>query len=684
MERGIIIEQLCASGLSADDAPAVADRLLSILALGLEAEETWRRLAADVLTPDLPFDVHRLLFETTYATRDPEDGPAPAWLPTPAEIDATNAGRLMRELGLATHERLHAWSAREREAFWETMLRKLDIRLRAPYAAMLAVGGRPEETVWLPGARLNIVESCFQAPDESVAIRYQRGDEVAAVSVAELRQITWRVANGLWEAGHVTGDRIAIAMPMTLEAVAAYLGVLAAGGVVVSIADSFAPHEIATRLRITQAKRIITQDCVVRGGRRLPMYEKVVAAKAPPAVVVPVPEEPSCALRSGDRRWDDFLSLNTRFEPVDRSAAAHINILFSSGTTGDPKAVPWNQTTPIKCAADAYLHQDVQPDDVLAWPTNLGWMMGPWLIFAGLINRAAVALYYDAPTGRGFCEFVQRAGVTVLGLVPSLVKAWRGRDLVRGLDWSGIRLFSSTGECSNEEDMLWLMSRAGYRPVVEYCGGTEVGGGYICGTLTRPAVPAAFSTPALGLALEIRDEEGHLTDNGEVFLSGPSIGLSTELLNRDHHEIYHAGTPAGEDGQPLRRHGDQIERLPGGYFRGHGRVDDTMNLGGIKVSSIEIERVLAQLPWVTEAAAIAVNPAGGGPSELVIYAVPDARCGLDPESMRGAMQQAIRQSLNPLFKIKAVIPTEILPRTATNKIMRRRLRQLYRDEAASG
>ena len=124
--------------------------------------------------------------------------------------------------------------------------------------------------------------------------------------------------------------------------------------------------------------------------------------------------------------------------------------------------------------------------------------MGPWLIYASLLNRATMALYADAPTGRGFGEFVARARVNVLGLVPSIVKAWRSDDRMRGLDLSAIKCFGSTGEASNAVDYLYLMMLAGYRPVIEYCGGTEIGGGYLTGTLVQPASPATFSTPALG------------------------------------------------------------------------------------------------------------------------------------------------------------------------------------------
>jgi acetyl-CoA synthetase len=374
--------------------------------------------------------------------------------------------------------------------------------------------------------------------------------------------------------------------------------------------------------------------------------------------------------------WEGFVGSDADSAATLRDPDDPLNILFSSGTTGDPKAIPWTQTTPIKCAADAHFHQDVHPGDVLVWPTNLGWMMGPWLIFASLMNRATMGLFDGAPTGRAFGEFVQKAGTTVLGLVPSLVKAWRASGCMEGLDWSGIKLFTSTGECSNEDDMRWLMELGGGKPVVEYCGGTEIGGAYITGTLARRCVAGRFNTPALGVDVVVLDEEGRLSQSGELFLLPPSIGLSNTLLNKDHHEVYYAGVPKGPNGETLRRHGDEMETLGDGYWRARGRADDTMNLGGIKVSSAEIEQVLQRVPGVFETAAIAVSP-DGGPSQLVIYAV----CPETDESRKGTlmaeMQNAIRHDLNPLFKIQELVFVDALPRTATNKVMRRDLRARY-------
>jgi acetyl-CoA synthetase len=269
----------------------------------------------------------------------------------------------------------------------------------------------------------------------------------------------------------------------------------------------------------------------------------------------------------------------------------------------------------------------------------------------------------------------------MLGVVPSIVRSWRAADAPAGLDWSQIRCFSSTGEASNAEDYQWLMSRVpGYRPVVEYCGGTEIGGGYVCGSVAQPQSPATFSTPAMGCQFFLLDDEAMPTSLGELALVPPILGASNRLLNRDHQSVYYDGMPLGPDGELLRRHGDQMERLPGGYYRAQGRVDDTMNLGGIKVSSAEIERICNEVSGLVETAAIAVPTPGGGPSMLVVYAVLEPGLSAPSESvteLQNACQQHIRSGLNPLFKVAELRVVDALPRTASGKVMRRVLRTNY-------
>lgn len=673
MTKSISIQNLREAGVSEAD----AERLTGYLILATNEDPTagWSLVARHALTPSHPHAAHRLLYDTIFARWDESRGPRPAWTPTGAEAAATHIAAACRRHGFDGYADLHRWSVRQRAEFWRDTVDTLSIRFRTPPAGTLDLARGVTDARWLPGATLNIAESCFQAPRDAVAIVHQPdGEGLARVSYGELDALSNRFANALRAFGAAPGTAIAIAMPMTIESVIAYLGIVKAGGVVVSVADSFAADEIRTRLRIARAEIVVTQDVVLRGGKTLPMAQKVFDAGARACIVVPHAGKSTVRLRDGDHVWDAFLSGDDAFTPHAGIADDATNILFSSGTTGDPKAIPWSHTTPIKCAMDGHYHHDIRPGDVVAWPTNLGWMMGPWLIYASLINRATMALAGEAPNTPAFCRFIRDARVSMLGIVPSIVKAWRAGGMTDGVDWSSLRAFSSTGEASNADDYLWLMARAGYRPVVEYCGGTEIGGGYITQALTQPASPATFSTPALGLDVRIMDENGHPAHNGELFIVPPSIGLSHTLLNRDHDEVYHAGAPRGPVGETLRRHGDQMEMLPGGYYRAHGRADDTMNLGGIKVSSAEIERVVIALDGLTDAAAIAVDPDDGGPSLLVLYVVGDA---LEAAAVKPAAQKLIAMKLNPLFRVHDVRVVDSLPRTASNKVMRRVLRGQY-------
>lgn len=598
--------------------------------------------------------------------------PDPAWIPDQNAFKKTHIADALNELNLSSYDAFYQWSIEDPKLFWSFVIKKLGIIFKKPFDAVLDLSKGVENPIWLVNARLNIVDSCFQANEKAVALIYLHENKLVRMTYGTLLALTNRVANGLVKLGAKPGDAVAIIMPMHYLSVAIYLAVIKTGCTVVSIADSFSADEIKTRLKISDTKMIFTQHRVFRNNKYFLLYQKIQDACGPRTIVLGEENH----LREQDVSWENFLSENDQFESVSSDPSDPINILFSSGTTGTPKAIPWDHTTAIKAASDAYFHHDIHANDVLAWPTNLGWMMGPWLVFAGLINQASIALYEDAATTRAFGEFVQNADVTMLGLVPSLVKSWRHTGCMEGLNWQCIRSFSSSGECSNTDDMLYLMSLANNKPIIEYCGGTEIGGAYITSTLVQPNIPSTFSTPALGSRFILLNEEGKACDQGEVALIPPSMGSSTRLLNADHHAVYYEDMPLTSDGKILRRHGDELERLENNYFRALGRVDDTMNLGGIKISSVEIERVLAQCDDIVEVAAVAVNPTNGGPSELIIFAhvkTPTLRS----EDLRRMLQTLLHEHLNPLFKIHDVVIVDSLPRTASNKIMRRVLRENY-------
>jgi acetyl-CoA synthetase len=699
----LLATQLTKLGLSANLAHRLVNQVNRYLET-LSPEEAWQQIVQEILIPNsYPFSLHELLYKTAYP--DWNNNPAPAWFPTETLVKTSNLVKVMQEHSINHYKDFHHWSTHSYPAFWQKIVKILNIEFDNPYTSIVDLSAGIESPQWLRDAKFNIANSCFQAQHQQIAIISQTEQgEMHKMTYGELDQLSNRIAKSLSTTLH-KGDRVAIDMPMTSLAVAIYLGIIKAGCTVVSIADSFAATEIAVRLKIANVKTVFCQDYIIRTGKKLPLYEKVIEALhlepsiSPFVIVLPAEEEVTVTLRAVDKTWDNFLNLTrgsisyltspTDFIVVSCDPNDDINILFSSGTTGEPKAIPWTQCSPIKCASDAYLHHNIKPGDIFCWPTNLGWMMGPWLIFACLINKATIALYEGSPNGKEFGLFVQNATINILGVVPTMVKTWRNSACMEGLDWSKIKLFTSTGECSNIEDMLYLKHLAGYRPIIEYCGGTEISGGYITSTVIQPSAPAACTTPACGLDFVIIEDEEHgkLTHNGEVALIPPSIGLSNTLLNKDHHAVYYDAMPILPNGIPLRRHGDHIIRYPNGYYRVLGRVDDTMKLGGIKISSAEIERILNRLPEIYETAAIAIEPLSGGPSQLIVYVVPESNVKmkgnepippLETNPLKMTMQRIIKQQLNPLFKIQDIVIIDALPRTASNKIMRRVLRDKYK------
>ena len=597
------------------------------------------------------------------------------WKPDQKTIENTHIYRNMQDLGFNNYTDFYHWSVDNKEAFWAKTLENLHIPFATPPRKIVDTSQGIVEAKWLPGAQLNIVDACFTHKPEAIAIYYQKENgDLQEYSYHELKLYVNRIANAFYRTGLQQKDVIAIDMPMTLEAVAIYLAGIKAGLQVATIADSFTPEEIKARLDITRPKLVFTQDVQLRAGKKLDLYQKVVRAQAQKIVVIPAEESVAIPLRSEDMLWEDFLVDNTHFDSVICPADDTTTILFSSGTTGAPKAIPWTHITPIKSASDGYYHHDIHPDDVVAWPTNLGWMMGPWLVFASLINHASMALYYGAPMGKDFGAFVEKAKINMLGLVPSIVKNWIATGDMESFDWSAIKCFSSTGEASNPEEYNYLMALAGEKPIIEYCGGTEIGGGYVCSTLVQDNIPATFSTQALGGSFVLLDEHNRISNKGEVFIIPPVLGLSNRLLNRDHYEVYYQDTPTYK-GQKLRRHGDRFQQLENGYYKAQGRVDDAMNLGGIKVSSLQIEAVVNRLDFIKESAAIAVSPEGGGPDKLVIYYV--ATRDIKPEDALKHIQNSIKTQLNPLFKASDALTIQNLPRTASGKVMRRKLRSNY-------
>ncbi|XP_047325723.1 probable CoA ligase CCL12 [Impatiens glandulifera] len=718
MERGIRevkLEDLVGAGLPAEEARALKaslDDVISRLGFGSDPRDVWREITdRRLLRPSFPHSLHQLVYYAVYSNYDESSsGPPLYWFPSLYEAEMTNLGRIMETYGprvlggsyrnpLTSFRLFQEFSVQNAEAYWSFVLKELSIVFHKEPRCILDTSS--QNGTWFPDAIMNIAECCLlpsnhprKRDDSPIIVWRDEGCDdspVNRMTLKELREQVMLVANAL-DAMFSKGDAIAIDMPMTVTAVIIYLAIVLAGMVVVSIADSFVAKEIATRLRVSKAKVIFTQDFIVRGGRKFPLYSKVVEAAPHKAIVIPaIGGDIGISLREHDLPWKDFLSTvnhlprSNYFSPVYQSIDSITNILFSSGTTGDPKAVPWTHVSPIRCAADSWAHMDSQVGDIVCWPTNLGWVMGPILLYSCFLSGATLALYNGSPLGRNFGKFVQDAGVNKLGTVPSLVKGWKSTKCMEGLDWTKIKSFASTGEASNIDDDLWLSSRAYYKPIIECCGGTELASSYIQGSLLQPQAFGMFSSASMTTGFVILDDDKNPYPNdqacaGEVGLFPIYMGATDRLLNADHEEVYFNGMPMYK-GLRLRRHGDIIKRTIGGYYVVQGRADDTMNLGGIKTSSLEIERVCDRAEEsIVETAAVSISPPTGGPEQLAIFVVLRHGFTAEPEMLKTKLTKTIQMNLNPLFKVSYVKIVEEFPRTASNKLLRRVLRDQLKQE----
>ncbi len=362
-------------------------------------------------------------------------------------------------------------------------------------------------------------------------------------------------------------------------------------------------------------------------------------------------------------------------------------LIYTSGTSGRPKGtVHTHCGFPIKAAQDMRQGLDLHADETLFWITDLGWMMGPWLVFGTLLLGATMMLYDGAPDWPGpdrVWSLVAKHKVTSLGISPTLVRLLMrsGEESVRSHNLSALRKLASTGEPWNPDAWLWLFNVAGRGrvPIINYSGGTEISGGILMGNVLTPLKPCAFSGPLPGMAADVVDERGHTLRGqvGELVIRQPWIGM-TRGFWRDpqrYHDTYWSRFP------DVWVHGDWAAVDGDGLWYILGRSDDTIKIAGKRIGPAEVESVLAGHPAVAEAAAIGVPDELKGEA-LVCFCVlkPGQKAG---DELRAELKARVAAELGKPLTPRTVAFIRDLPKTRSAKIMRRVIRAAYLGQEAS-
>jgi len=617
------------------------------------------------------------------------------WRPTPELIAQSNLKRFMDCHGIASLDELQRRSTTDIGWFWDAVLRELDVQFYEPYSATVDLSRGIEWPRWCVGGRMNIVHNCLDKyartpTDGKPAVRWE-GEEgaVRTLTYAELRREVNRAANALRSLGLGKGDAIGVFMPMTPEIVVAMLAIIKIGGIFLPLFSGFGPQAIASRLADAGAKALFAADGCFRRGKLSPMFPVAVeaAASVPTLKHLIVFERVGSSLEAerwkfNVHRWSKLIPRQSDDAPTERTSAEDpLMIIYTSGTTGRPKGtVHTHCGFPVQSAQNVSHGLDLHADETLYWVTDMGWMMGPWLVFGTLLLGATMMLYDGAPDWPGpdrLWALVERHKITTLGISPTLVRALlkHGDEPVRRHDLSSLRKFSSTGEPWNPDPWRWLFNVAGggRLPILNCSGGTEVSGAIVMGNVLTPMKPCAFSGPMPGMAADVVDEQGRSVRGavGELVLRQPWIGM-TRGFWRDpqrYLDTYWSRWPG------VWVHGDWAAVDADGLWYILGRSDDTIKIAGKRLGPAEVESILVAHPAVSEAAAIGVPDELKGES-LVCFCV--LKPGHAPDdTLREELAAAIIRELGKPLAPRAVKFVRDLPKTRNAKVMRRVVRAAF-------
>ena len=619
------------------------------------------------------------------------------WTPDPDVVADSNLRRFMDRHDLADLSALRTRAASDVAWFWEAVLDDLDIEFYDPYDQIVDLSGGIERPAWCVNGSMNIVHNLLDKwqgtpAEDRTALRWEGEDGATrTLTYGELHRRVCRCANALRDLGLGRGDRIGLFMPMTPEIVIAFLAIAKIGGVLLPLFSGYGVGALVTRLQGAEADALFTADGFARRGRPIDMKETADEAVAQCPTVEHVivhrhlGRDDTPMTTGRDRFWADFVAGHDPEARTARTGADDpVMVIYTSGTTGPPKGtVHTHCGFPIKGAQDMYHPMDLKPGETMYWMSDMGWMMGPWLVFGTLTVGATMVLYDGAPdhpdAGR-LWRLVDDHEVTHLGVSPTLIRALKthGDAPVRASDRSSLRAIGSTGSPWDPESWSWCFETVldGEKPILNYSGGTEIAGGILCGNFLEPLKPAAFSGPVPGMDADVVDEDGTPVreEVGELVLRAPWIGMTRGFWGDDdrYHDAY------WDRLDDVWVHGDFAAVDEDGLWYILGRSDDTINVAGKRLGPAEIEALLNAHGAVAESAAIGVPHDVKG-SEIVAFVV------LEPDhdetaALREELMQGVVDEMGKPLKPREIRFADALPKTRNAKVMRRVIRAAYLGE----
>jgi acetoacetyl-CoA synthetase len=588
------------------------------------------------------------------------------WEPPPALRERSHMARLMAVRGLEDYAALWRWSVEDLEGFWAAIWERYDVG--GGYERVLADASMPG-AVWFPGARLNYAERLFRGkPDDRVAILYAselRG--LAQWTWGELREQTARIRAGLVARGVRRGDRVAAYLPNVPETIAAFLATASLGAVWSSAAPEFGVRSVCDRFGQIEPKVLLAIDGYRYGGRdfdRRAAVEEIATEIGAPVVWL--------GYLDGSGWEDEFLrDAPLAFESVPFDHP--LWVLYSSGTTGLPKAIVQGQGgILLEHLKKMYLHLDCHEGDRVFWFTTTGWMMWNFLVSV-LLTDAAIVLYDGnpgTPDLNRLWDLADESRMTCFGTSASYIAACMkaGIEPAAGRDLSALRAVGSTGSPLAPEGFEWVYEHVGADTwLFSTSGGTDLCTAFVGGCPVLPVYEGELQARSLGADLHAFDEQGNavIEQVGELVLTQPMPSMPLRFWG-------------DEDGSRLRaayfehypgvwRHGDWIRITERGTAVIYGRSDSTINRGGVRMGTAEIYRAVLAVPKVVDALVVDV-PRPGQDSWMPLFVVLAEGTALD-DALVAEVRRRIREDCSPRHVPSEVQAIAEVPRTLSGKAL---------------
>ena len=589
--------------------------------------------------------------------------------------------RQTRGLAFDSYDALWQWSVTDLTGFWQSIWEFFDIQAGRPAASVLPER-RVEGARWFPGATLNFAGHALRRHDAGPAIlAYSETRPPMTLCYAEVNREVARTASALRRLGVRRGDRVAAYMPNIPEAAVAFLASAGVGAIWSSCPPEFGTRSVVDRFRQIEPRVLLAVDGYRYNGRpydRMAAVREIAGALPTVEAVVLLPyltERPDLAGIRGARRWEDAMAAGSgngaAFTPEQVPFDHPLWILYSSGTTGLPKAIMHGHGgVLLELMKILVLHMDLGPQDRFFWFSTTGWMM--WNVVVASLLAGATAVLYDGspayPDLSALWRLAADSGMTYFGtsapFVLSCMKA--GLEPGRTFDLSRLRGLGSTGAPLTPEGFGWVYEHVNPDLLLgSLSGGTDVATAFVLPCPLLPVRAGEIQCRGLGARVEAWDDRGHpVTDEvGELVVTEPMPSMPTGFWNDPDGSRYHDSYFDRFPG--VWRHGDWIKITPSGSCVIYGRSDSTLNRAGVRMGTSEFYRVVEELPDVVDSLVIDTGELGRE-GRLLLFVVLRPNAVLD-DRLRAVIRERLRTQLSPRHVPDEIHQVAEVPRTLNGK-----------------